>query len=118
MPQSFAGGGIRAGENAAVTGDYRFLTDQSISGFVRAAIRWVGDSRGSYDPTNPDYNRPSYKTLDASVGAAFAKDWELSLFGKNLLNDQTVIQKPLVQFLTEAVRQRPRTIGLMLTKKL
>lgn len=103
--------------NAGLTGDYRFFTGSSVSGFLRGAARWVGGSRGSFDPNNPDYTRTSYKTVDASVGASFDA-WELSLFAKNLLNDQTVLQRPFVQFLTEAYRQRPRTIGLLFSRKL
>ena len=81
------------------------------------AARWVGSSRGSYDPNNPDYSRPSYKTLDASVGVSFER-WDISLFAKNLTNDQTILQRPFVQFLTEAYRQRPRTIGLLISRRL
>jgi iron complex outermembrane receptor protein len=103
--------------NAAVNGEYRFYNSGSNSGFVRAAVRWVGPSKGSFDPSNPDYSRPSYTTIDASVGADI-DSWEVSLFGKNLANDQTILQRPLVQFLTEAYRQRPRTIGLMISRKL
>ena len=103
--------------NAAITGDYRVFIGESFSGFIRGAARWVGASRGSFDSTNPDYARPSYKTVDASIGT-YLGDWELSLFAKNVLNDKTVLQKPFVQFLTEAYRQRPRTIGLTITKKL
>ena len=88
----------------------------NVNAYVRAAGRWVGPSRGSYDPTNPDYSRPSYTTVDASIGALW-QAWDLSLYVKNLLNDQTILQRPLVQFLTEAYRQRPRTIGLLLTAK-
>jgi len=103
--------------NGAITGDYRFYTGDSVNAFVRGAARWVGSSRGSFDPANPDFSRPSYKTLDASIGANY-DSWEVSLFAKNLLNDQSVLQKPFVQFLTEAYRQRPRTIGFLLTRKL
>ena len=103
--------------NAALTGEYRFYDEGSIGGFVRGAARWVGASRGSFQASNPDYDRPSYLTLDASIGGS--KDsWEFSLFVKNLMNDQTMLQKPYVQFLTEAYRQRPRTIGITLTKSL
>lgn len=103
--------------NAALTGEYRFYDEGSIGGFVRGAARWVGASRGSFQASNPDYDRPSYLTLDASIGGT--KDsWEFSLFVKNLMNDQTMLQKPYVQFLTEAYRQRPRTIGITLTKSL
>jgi iron complex outermembrane recepter protein len=103
--------------NAALTGEYRFFAGSGVSAYVRGAARWVGTSRGSYDPGNPDYSRSSYKTLDASVGASF-QSWDLSLFVKNLSNDQTVLQRPFVQFLTEGYRQRPRTIGLLLSRKL
>jgi iron complex outermembrane recepter protein len=103
--------------NAAINGEYRFHNVGSTSAFVRGALRWTGPSKGSFDPNNPDYSRPSYKTLDASVGANI-ESWEVSLFAKNLLNDQTILQRPLVQFLTEAYRQRPRTIGLMISRRL
>lgn len=103
--------------NGALTGDYRFYSGDSVNALVRGAARWVGSSRGSFDPSNPDYTRPSYKTIDASIGANF-DSWEVSLFAKNLTNDQSILQKPYVQFLTEAYRQRPRTIGLLFTHKL
>jgi iron complex outermembrane recepter protein len=103
--------------NAAVTGEYRFFNRSNMSAFVRGAARWVGDSRGSYDSGNPDFSRPSYKTIDASVGVNVER-WEISLFAKNLTNDQTILQRPFVQFLTEAYRQRPRTVGLLISRKL
>lgn len=103
--------------NAALTGEWRFNTEGAIAGFVRGAARWVGGSRGSFDPANADYDRPGYLTADASIGATMDQ-WELALYVKNLYNDQTILQKPYVQFLTEAYRQRPRTVGLTLTKSL
>jgi iron complex outermembrane receptor protein len=102
--------------NAAVNGEYRFFTGSSVGGYFRAAVRWVGPSRGSFDPANPDYSRPSYKTVDASIGTTY-QAWDVSLFAKNLLNDQTIVQRPFVQFLTEALRQRPRTIGVLVSRK-
>ena len=102
--------------NAALTGEYRFFTGTTAVGYLRGAARWVGPSRGSYDPGNPDYTRPSYKTIDASIGAT-VESWDVSLFAKNLTNDQTVLQRPFVQFLTEAYRQRPRTIGVSVSRK-
>ena len=103
--------------NAALTGEWRFFNDGSVNGYVRGAARWVGSSRGSYDVNNPDYSRPSYHTFDASIGATF-KAWDFSLYAKNLSNDQTILQRPYVQFLTEAYRQRPRTIGVLVSYKL
>jgi iron complex outermembrane receptor protein len=105
--------------NAALTADYRFFNGDNVTFFARGAVRWTGSSRGSsFDPTNSDYSRPSYKTVDASVGATFANNWEVSLFAKNLLNDQTILQQPTVQYATEAYRQRPRTIGVNVAVKM
>jgi len=103
--------------NGAINAEYRFLGRGTTSPFVRAAMRWVGPSRGSYDPGNPDYSRPGYHIVDASIGLD-VDSWQVSLYAKNLLNDQTVIQRPFVQFLTEALRPRPRTIGLFVSRKL
>jgi outer membrane receptor protein involved in Fe transport len=103
--------------NAAVNGEWRFHNVGNTSGFLRGAVRWTGPSKGSFDPNNPDYSRPAYTTIDASVGADI-NNWEISLFGKNLANNQTILQRPLVQFLTEAYRQRPRTFGLTVSMKM
>jgi len=61
--------------------------------------------------------RPAYNTVDASVGASYG-NWELSLFAKNLLNTDKVIQRPNVQSLNEGYRVRPLTIGINLSGKL
>jgi hypothetical protein len=45
---------------------------------------------------NPDYKRPSYVTLDASLGLEYGR-WEFTLFGKNLTNNNKIIQRPDIQ---------------------
>lgn len=97
--------------NSAISGEYRIPTTRGYNGFVRGAVRWVGSSHGSIDPTNVDYSRPAYHIVDASIGATFGT-WDVSLFAKNLLNDKTIIQQPYVQYQTEALRPRPRTLGV------
>lgn len=103
--------------NASLTGQYNFNITEDTYGFARAAVHWVGSSHGSLVRTDPDYVRPSYNTVDASVGATFGT-WEVSLFAKNLLNNDKVIQKPNVQFVSEGYRLRPLTVGLSLSGKL
>ncbi|MES2072181.1 MAG: TonB-dependent receptor [Pseudomonadota bacterium] len=103
--------------NASLTGQYNFNITGDTYGFARAGVHWVGSSHGSLIRTDPDYVRPSYNTVDASVGAAFGS-WEVSLFAKNLLNNDKIIQKPNVQSVSEGYRLRPLTVGLSLTGKL
>ncbi|CAN5330742.1 hypothetical protein BH10PSE3_BH10PSE3_05780 [soil metagenome] len=42
---------------------------------------------------------------------------ELSLFAKNLLDEDKIIQKPSVLFITQGLPLRPRTVGLNLKAK-
>ncbi len=103
--------------NASLTGQYNFDLANDTYGFARAAVHWVGSSHGSLIHTDPDYDRPAYSTVDASVGATWGT-WELSLFAKNLLNNDKVIQRPNVQFVSEGYRVRPLTVGLSLSAKM
>jgi iron complex outermembrane receptor protein len=68
----------------------------TINGFVSLAPDWVGESHGDVIPSNPDYKRPSYITLDAAAGIDFGR-WEITLFGRNLTNNNKIIQRPDIQ---------------------
>ena len=78
---------------------------------TRADYGWTGNSYGSYQPSNPNYANPSYGVLNASVTLAASKV-EVSLYAKNLNNDQKIIQTPEVNTVVEGYTVRPRTIGL------
>ncbi len=77
----------------------------------RADYAWTGHSYGSYQAANPDYSNPSYGVLNASVTVA-ASRYEVSLYAKNLNNDQKIIQTPEVNTVVEGYTVRPRTIGV------
>jgi len=96
--------------------DYDHAITDRIDGF--ASVNWshTGESYGSYSTTSKDYRRPSYDLVDASVGVDVA-DVQLSLFAKNLLNEDTIIQKPSVLFVTQGLALRPRTVGLNVKAK-
>jgi len=108
--------------NLALTGQYDYSIVGDYQGFVRGAVHWTGTSHGGffYLPNglvNPDFNRPAYNTVDFSAGMNWDK-WELSLFVKNALNNNIVIQRPIVQTtLGEIYRIAPRTIGVGLSAK-
>jgi outer membrane receptor protein involved in Fe transport len=73
---------------------------------------WVGPSHLGFDPTSPIYNQPEYFVLDASVGAQFDK-WRLSLFAKNVLNQNKTIQR-VTNSPYYAMTVRPLTVGVSL----
>ena len=81
-----------------------FQVSDTVSGFVAIAPNWVGESLGNVigaDPAtglqaNPDFKRPSYITLDASAGIDFGR-WEITIFGRNLTNNNKIIQRPDIQ---------------------
>ena len=69
------------------------------------------DSSGSFLVTDPNFNDPAYGVLNGSVG--FRMDqMEFSLYAKNLANDQTIIQRPVINSVSEGYTLRPITFGV------
>lgn len=109
--------------NLALTATYSYDISDDYFGFVRGAAHFVGTSYGGFavlpnGNVNPDYNRPSYHTFDISTGVSW-KEWEATLFIKNLANNNEVIQKPVEQAQAGGLVYRiaPRQIGLSLSAK-
>lgn len=73
-----------------------FVLSDALTGYAYIDTPWVGRSRGVAIEGNSDYNRPSYATIDAVLGLDW-RDWEFTLFGKNLTNNNKIIQRPSVQ---------------------
>lgn len=97
----------------SVGGEYQFrLFDRDAA--VRLNIQRTGKSNGSLIRTDPDYQRPSYTTADASWSLNLGK-WDLNLTVKNLTNCARILQQPNIQSVHEAFYLRPRTVGLSLT---
>lgn len=83
--------------------------------FAHADYAYTGKSHGSYTVSNSDYERDSYGIVNAKSGVRF-DGYEVALFAKNLLNDDTIIQKPSVLFVRQGLIVTPRTIGLSVLK--
>lgn len=96
--------------------DYAFPVTNDIGGFVRWDYGWTGPSNGSYQVSNPNYRNPSYGVMNVTVGADIG-DWQVSVFVKNLLNDQTVIQSPTINSLVEGYTVNPLTAGVRASLK-
>ncbi len=73
-----------------------FVLSDTLTGFLTVNVPWVGRSRGVAIQGNADYNRPSYITLDGSVGLDYGR-WEFTVFGQNLTNNSKIIQHPNIQ---------------------
>jgi len=105
--------------NATLSSDYDLpLTDQR-SLFVRADFPWVGQAHAYYaTQTVPFHYNPAYGILNASIGVLqrdvgeSGKKLTLSLYAKNLLNSQKIIQYPSVFQVEEGYTVQPLTVGL------
>jgi len=109
--------------NMALTTTYSYDITDDYFGFLRAAAHLVGTSYGGLSllpngNPNPDFNRPAYHTFDVSTGVSW-KEWEATLFVKNLTNNNMVIQKPIEQAQSGGLvfRIPPREIGVSLSAK-
>ncbi|MCJ2183500.1 TonB-dependent receptor [Novosphingobium sp. 1949] len=83
--------------------------------FVSTNWTYTGKSYGSYSVTNSDYERADYWTGNLNLGVDI-EDWRVAGYVKNLLNDQTAIQKPSVLFVRQGLTVYPRTIGVSVGK--
>jgi outer membrane receptor protein involved in Fe transport len=97
--------------NVNLGADYHWIVAGDVGAFVRGNLQWVGKSHGSLFKDDKDYLRPAYTTIDASAGANYDR-WEFTAFIKNLTNNDTAIQHPSIQNVSEAYYLRPRTIGV------
>jgi outer membrane receptor protein involved in Fe transport len=93
--------------------DYTHEVANGVNGFLRADYNWTGESYGAFTVTDPDYYRPAYSVLNATIGVTW-RNYEASIFAKNLLDDTKTIQHPSLLFLPEAYTLRPLTAGVRL----
>lgn len=96
-----------------VTGsiDYRQPFAGNLAGYVHLDINRVGESHGSFSVTNSDYDRPAYTIANVTVGME-AGAFDLSVFARNLFDEDRVIQSPSVVFIRQGLTIRRRTIGV------
>jgi outer membrane receptor protein involved in Fe transport len=90
---------------------YTSMISDNLSLISRADYSFTGHSYGSYQASNPDYSNPGYGVLNASL--TFTRDkYELTFYAKNLLNNQTIIQRPEINTVVEGYTVHPRVVGL------
>jgi hypothetical protein len=84
---------------------------------------WTGHSNGSYQrftptvalgsPLNLNFNNPPYGVMNAHISLS-TTHYEISIYAKNLLDDQTIIQSPEINTVYEGYTVHPREVGVML----
>ena len=100
---------------AAFGTEYTTQIRDGMDGFVRADWEWTGPSHGAFSNTDPDYGRPVYNVLNASIGADFGST-VITLYAKNLLDQNKTIQRPSLLSVNEGYTVRPLTVGVTLSK--
>jgi iron complex outermembrane recepter protein len=94
-----------------LSASYVHSMNDSVSGFAHADWQYIGSSHGTFVQSNPDYLRPSYTLLGASLGIT-AGTWEFSIYAKNILDDRKVIQSPADNYVAEGYTPVPRILGV------
>ena len=92
-------------------GDYNWDIRPDITAFIRSDYDVVGQSNGSFKITDPNFHDPAYGVLNASLGLDFGSV-QVSLFAKNMLDNQTIIQRPQINTVITGYTVRPMTAGL------
>jgi outer membrane receptor protein involved in Fe transport len=110
-------------ETADVELNYRRPITSKITLAALIDYDWTGRSNGSYQRftntvalgslTNLNYNNPSYGVMNANVAFSMSR-YSVSLYAKNLLNDQTIIQTPEINTVYEGYTVHPREVGVKL----
>jgi iron complex outermembrane recepter protein len=106
---------------ANVTANYAWPLTGTTSAFVLADYEYTGKSYGSFivstpSAPNPSYIDPAYSAVNLNLGVNVGI-LEVSVFAKNLLNNETILQSPTVNGVTMGYTLRPRTVGLSLQAK-
>ncbi|HEX7856909.1 MAG TPA: TonB-dependent receptor [Sphingobium sp.] len=97
--------------------DYRGSLSDNFEGYAHIDVNRVGRSHGAFAVTSPDYERPAYTVVNATVGLETGR-FDISVFVRNLLDENKVIQSPSVVFVRQGLIVRPRTIGISARMKL
>ena len=98
--------------------DYDAPIGDRMSVFARADFPYTGRSRGYFDSSGlPHVFQPGYGIVNVSAGITRDKV-SVSLYAKNLLNWDHIIQYPSVNSVQEGYTVRPMTVGITATVQL
>jgi iron complex outermembrane recepter protein len=106
---------------ANVTANYTWVLSDTTNAFLLADYEYTGKSFGSFivstpDAPDPSYIDPAYSVVNLNIGVTRGP-LEISVFAKNLLNNDTILQSPTINSVTMGYTLRPRTVGIALQAK-
>jgi outer membrane receptor protein involved in Fe transport len=101
----------------SLTADYVWTLSDKWDGVAHGDYSFVGRSNGSFIVGDSNYYNPSYDTIGLSIGVQSTNGLEVSLFGKNVGNNQTILQRPTINTVIEGYTLRPRTFGMAVSKR-
>jgi iron complex outermembrane receptor protein len=106
---------------ASLLANYGWRVTDSVAAFVRGDYEYTGQSYGSFivpapGAPNPSYINPAYSVVNLNAGINVGR-LEVSLFGKNLLDNKTILQSPSINSVTQGYTLRPMTVGLSFQAK-
>jgi hypothetical protein len=99
-----------------VSAEYAWSLAANVNAFLKADYAYIGESKGSFTTTSPAYINNAYGSVTASAGIDVGS-WRIAAYAKNLTNNQTIIQSPVVNSLVTGYALQPRTVGLMASGK-
>ncbi len=111
--------GVEKGDRVPGVPDYSVNTSAEYTqpfafggrGRARIDAQWIGSSQGTIIHGDPDFNRPSYFVMGASGGVQWGR-WDVSVFIRNLLDEDKTIQHPNIAGVEYGIRVPPRTYGV------
>jgi iron complex outermembrane recepter protein len=107
---------------ATALANYVYNFTDTLKGFLRADYEYTGSSYGSFivpaeGAPNPAYIDPSYNVVNLNLGIDW-KNYEIAVFAKNLLDNSTILQSPVVNSVAMGYTLRPLTAGIAFQAKL
>ncbi|ODU22858.1 MAG: hypothetical protein ABS87_00195 [Sphingomonas sp. SCN 67-18] len=74
-------------------------------------LNQTGKSNGAFRLTDADYRRPAYTVVNLNLGISQGP-FDISVFARNLLDNDKIIQRPSALFVRQGLIVRPRTVGI------
>jgi len=75
---------------ASIGGEWSLVLVEGIKGYLRADGQYVGSAPASYTNRSADYLRPSYTTVNVSLGS-YIRNFEVALYVGNLFNRTQIV---------------------------
>jgi outer membrane receptor protein involved in Fe transport len=98
-------------DTLSATVQYNYPITEDLNLATHVDYDFTGPSNGSFLRSQSSYYNPAYGVVNLSVGVV-ADRYEVTLFAKNLLNNDQIIQRPEINTIVEALTLRPLTVGL------